>query len=112
MINLFDLIDSFLEQENTKYLLLLVFLFPALEIIDYKPKKRVKTMSFEKKIGEEFTWRGHCLKVVESEGCKDCFFFNMEDCYDVIFATGPCIKRKDEKTVKFVEIKKEDKDGE
>lgn len=66
-------------------------------------------MSFEKKLGEVFTWHDKKIEVVEQEGCEGCFFYDYYNCYEVIFATGPCCNRKDGKLVKFVELKR-DKD--
>lgn len=68
-------------------------------------------MSFEKKIGETIKWRDKEFEVVESEGCNGCYFFNYEDCADLIFVTGPCCSRKDGVNVKFVERIKGEDDG-
>lgn len=68
-------------------------------------------MSFEKKIGETIKWRDKEFEVVESEGCNGCYFFNYEDCADLIFVTGPCCNRKDGKNVKFIERIKGEDDG-
>lgn len=71
-------------------------------------------MSFEKKVGETFNWKDKTLVVKKVEGsnnCSNCFFYNYDDCYNLIFATGPCTGRKDKNSVVF-ELKKEDNDGE
>lgn len=68
-------------------------------------------MSFEKKVGETIKWRDKEFVVTPSEGCEGCFFFNYEDCADLIFVTGPCCSRKDGVNVKFVELIKGEEDG-
>ena len=113
MINIFDYIDSIIDDPKTKYYALTVVLFPLLELLDHEPKKRRKEMSFEKKVGDVFNWKDKTLVVKKVEGsnnCSNCFFYNYDDCYNLIFATGPCTGRKDKNSVVF-ELKKEDNDG-
>lgn len=110
MTNIFDYIDSIIDDPKTKYYALTVVLFPLLELLNHEPKKRHKKMSFEKQVGESFKFKDKDIVVVEHEGCEGCFFYDYYDCPDLIYKTGPCIRRKDGKRVIF-KLKKEN-DGE
>ena len=106
MTNIFDFIDSILEEPKAiAVAIVLLFAFPMLSLLFNEPKKKRKEMSFEKKVGEKIKWRDKEFVVTPSEGCEGCFFFNYEDCADLIFVTGPCCSRKDGVNVKFVEVK-------
>lgn len=114
MTNIFDFIDSILEEPKAiAVAILLLFAFPMLSLFAKEPKtqKRKRKMSFEKKVGETIKWRDKEFVVTPSEGCEGCFFFNYEDCADLIFVTGPCCSRKDGVNVKFVELIKGEEDG-
>ena len=111
MTNIFDFIDSIIDDPKAiAVAMLLLFLFPILSLLFKEPKKKRKEMSFEKKVGETIKWRDKEFVVTPSEGCEGCFFFNYEDCADLIFVTGPCCSRKDGVNVKFVELIKGEED--
>lgn len=107
MTNLFDYIDSILDDVKTRYVVIALLSCPIIEILNFEPKrtKKEKEMSFEKPVGETFSWKDKTLVVKKAERCEDCFFFNYMDCSEFIFVTGPCTKRKDGNNVKFVEVK-------
>lgn len=45
----------------------------------------------ERKQYEEFRFFDKDLVVIPYRNCWDCFFFNMDNCYDVSEITGTCI---------------------
>ena len=68
----------------------------------------------ERKIGEEFEYNGVRLKVVEGDFCENCYFRDKhenESCARSghVSVSGICskAKRKDHKSVQFIEIKNE-----
>ena len=72
-------------------------------------------MIMERKIGEEFEYNGVRLKVVEEDLCENCYFRDKrenEPCVrsEHISVSGTCSrqKRKDHKSVQFIEIKNEE----
>lgn len=112
MSEIFDFIDAIIEDQRAiAVYIMLLFLFPMLSLFFNEPKKKRKEMSFEKRVGEKIKWRDKEFVVTPSEGCEGCFFFNYEDCADLIFVTGPCCKRKDGVNVKFIEVKGGEEDG-
>ena len=65
----------------------------------------------ERKIGEEFEYNGVRLKVVEGEGCENCYFHNLVPfgnvwkCGEYMKIRGKCgIIREDGKSVQFVKV--------
>ena len=62
----------------------------------------------ERQIGERFDFGGVTLEVVESGPCKGCFFFvGGANIYCKGFngeINGPCIRRSDNKSVKFQKV--------
>ena len=68
----------------------------------------------ERKIGEEFEYKGVRLKVVEEDFCENCYFRDKrenEPCVrsEHILVSGVCSKqrREDHKSVQFIKIKNE-----
>ena len=65
----------------------------------------------ERKIGEEFEYNGVRLKVVEGEGCENCYFHNLVPfgnvckCGEYMKIRGTCgTIREDGKSVQFVKV--------
>ena len=65
----------------------------------------------ERKIGEEFEYNGVRLKVVEGEGCENCYFYNLVPfgnvckCGEYMKIRGKCgTIREDGKSVQFVKV--------
>lgn len=65
----------------------------------------------ERKIGEEFEYNGVRLKVVEGEGCENCYFHNLVPfgnvckCGEYMKIRGKCgTIREDGKSVQFVKV--------
>ena len=65
----------------------------------------------ERKIGEEFEYNGVRLKVVEGEGCENCYFHNLVPsgnvfkCGEYMKIRGKCSTiREDGKSVQFIKV--------
>lgn len=70
-------------------------------------------MSKERKQYEEFQFCNKDIVVVPYRSCRECFFFDMDDCCDVIDITGSCVgdSRTDNTYVCFMQKERAEKLG-